>query len=633
MIIKRLTASYGKLGGESLELNGGLNIICAPNESGKSTWCAFIRSMLYGVESSERAKAGHLPDKLRYAPWSGAAMEGCMDVEHDGKEITLTRTTRLKSAPMREFSAVYTGTNVDVEGLTGQNVGEKLTGTTKEVFRRSAFIGQGAVAVNGDSELEKRIASIVSTGEENCSYSEADAALRAWLRKRRFNKYGMLPELEGEISKKKRLINELESTVNEKEALEKSLEKTHAECKRLETEVTESRRQARKDALAKLRAAREDCEAAQRKYDGAAEIFHNSEAELRGSLFGLKEPEAVCAEAVKDRENALAAKAVSERKNSMIPAALCLILGAVLSLVGVFVSYYAYFAAALPLALSCILFSKYSKTAGEISSAVQQRQTILFKYSADDEAGIDDCLTRHGELYTAYREAETELKNAENELDRSKKRQAQTENAAMSELDFAGGSSEAVYLSQKLAAAQAEERRIGRALSELKGREAVMGDRLVIASELMTAEAEYADIQKEYEAISLAADTLKAADADIQSRFSPELGRTAAKYMSLITGGKYAGVYVNRDFSVKTVRDGDSAARETEYLSAGTLDLMYLCLRLAICKLALPEKVPIILDDTLVNFDEERTKQALTLLREIAKERQVIIFTCKIVEE
>ena len=72
MIIKRMTASFGCLDGKTLELKPGLNVIAAPNESGKSTWCAFIRAMLYGVDSSERARSGHLPDKLKYAPWSGA---------------------------------------------------------------------------------------------------------------------------------------------------------------------------------------------------------------------------------------------------------------------------------------------------------------------------------------------------------------------------------------------------------------------------------------------------------------------------------------------------------------------------------------------------------------------------------
>ena len=42
MIIKRMTASFGCLDGKTLELKPGLNVIAAPNESGKSTWCMFL---------------------------------------------------------------------------------------------------------------------------------------------------------------------------------------------------------------------------------------------------------------------------------------------------------------------------------------------------------------------------------------------------------------------------------------------------------------------------------------------------------------------------------------------------------------------------------------------------------------
>ena len=66
--------------------------------------------MLYGIDTSERVKGGFLPDKLRYAPWSGAPMSGTMELEYAGREITLTRWTKSASSPMREFRAVYSGT-------------------------------------------------------------------------------------------------------------------------------------------------------------------------------------------------------------------------------------------------------------------------------------------------------------------------------------------------------------------------------------------------------------------------------------------------------------------------------------------------------------------------------------------
>ena len=75
----------------------------------------------------------------------------------------------------------------------------------------------------------------------------------------------------------------------------------------------------------------------------------------------------------------------------------------------------------------------------------------------------------------------------------------------------------------------------------------------------------------------------------------------------------------------------DAVSRRAEYLSAGTLDIMYLAVRLAVCELALPdgETCPLILDDALVNLDDDRLEQAMKLLTEVARERQVILFTCR----
>ena len=101
--------------------------------------------------------------------------------------------------------------------------------------------------------------------------------------------------------------------------------------------------------------------------------------------------------------------------------------------------------------------------------------------------------------------------------------------------------------------------------------------------------------------------------------------------MSFMTGGRYSDVLINRDFTARAKTQDDAVARDSEYLSAGTLDLMYLAVRLAVCELAMPkgEPCPLIIDDALVNLDAERTKQAMALLRELAHDRQIILFTCR----
>ena len=106
LLIHRMTATFGKLQNRTLELKDGLNILEAPNETGKSTWCAFLLAMLYGVNSRERDKAGFIADKNRYAPWSGAAMCGRLDCLVDSDELSLTRSTRRQTSPMGDFQAL-----------------------------------------------------------------------------------------------------------------------------------------------------------------------------------------------------------------------------------------------------------------------------------------------------------------------------------------------------------------------------------------------------------------------------------------------------------------------------------------------------------------------------------------------
>ena len=192
MRFKQLRARFGGLNNETLKLGDGLNIIQAPNEGGKSTWSAFLRSMLYGINTKERDKQGYIAEKNRYQPWSGAAMEGSIDLVWRGREITLRRGPK-GSTPFGKFEAVYTATGEPVPELTADNTGELLIGAPREVFERSAFVGQGRTAIDGAPALEARIAALASSGEEDVSYSLVERRLKDWRNRRQHNKTGLIP--------------------------------------------------------------------------------------------------------------------------------------------------------------------------------------------------------------------------------------------------------------------------------------------------------------------------------------------------------------------------------------------------------------------------------------------------------
>ena len=632
MKINKLTASFGKLENETLEFTDGLNVIHAPNESGKSTWCAFIRAMLYGIDSSERAKAGFLPDKLRYAPWSGAPMEGSMELTADNCDITITRSTRTKSAPMREFSATYTGSSVPVEGMNGTNAGEMLTGVSRDVFRRSAFIAQGTVAVTGSPELEKRISAIVSTGEEQASYSEADERLRAWQRKRRYNRRGMLPELEGKMDEVQRKLDDLSGSVDNLQLLEAQLERAKQDCARIEQEVTESRKRQRKESLEMLSRGRSELKSRSEEHDTAMAALSVRREELRANPFGERLSAELEAEVDNDLESLNELSKPVKGKWGLWAAVAAVVIAIILA--GCFIAFKEsllivcaicglIFAAAF-----AVLYLKARQTEKDNQAATRK---ILRKYRAEDPQEILDIVKKHLELSLAVEEAEEAEKLSREAYEKARVRQAQLEETALAELDFSSGESEAARLTRQLSQTRAAAERISSQIANINGRLTAMGDPLVLSSSLGKMQDDYACLQAEYDAISLAVDTLREADTEIQSRFSPELGKVAAGYMSAVTGGRYEDVLINRDFSARIRAKDDAVARNAEYLSAGTLDLMYLAVRLAVCELALPEgeTCPLIIDDALVNLDESRLEQAMELLSQIAQKRQVILFTCR----
>ena len=145
-----------------------------------------------------------------------------------------------------------------------------------------------------------------------------------------------------------------------------------------------------------------------------------------------------------------------------------------------------------------------------------------------------------------------------------------------------------------------------------------------------TAQKIIAALEGEYESIRLAMDALESANATLQNRFSPELGRRAAEIFSALTDGKYSGVVLDRAFHLSAEQAGDSVYRPSALLSAGAADQLYLAVRLAICDLVLPgeEPAPIVLDDALASFDNDRCAAALRWLKEEGKRRQILLFTC-----
>ena len=210
MKILSMTATFGKLEHQTLTLKPGLNIIEAPNEWGKSTWCAFITAMLYGIETRAHSTKNALADKEHYAPWSGTPLSGRMDLLWNGHAVTIQRSTKGRNL-FGVFKAYETDSGLDIPELNAVNCGQMLLGVEKNVFLRSGFLRNDDLPVTQDEALRRRLNDIVTTGDESGTADALAQTLRDLKNRCRANRStGLLPQAEAQRNALRNKLAELE---------------------------------------------------------------------------------------------------------------------------------------------------------------------------------------------------------------------------------------------------------------------------------------------------------------------------------------------------------------------------------------------------------------------------------------
>lgn len=722
MKIRKLSATFGKLRQQTLELKDGLNIIEAPNESGKSTWAGFLRAMLYGIDTKERNKKGTIAEKNRYQPWDGGNMEGSIQLNWEGREITLRRTGKA-SAPLSQFQAVYTGTEESVPGMTADSVGELLTGVGREVFERSAFVGQSALAVTGSVELERRIGAIVSSGQEDVSYSETEQRLRDWKNRRQSNqKNGIIPRLEAEKVRVSATLERLE-TANHQAA------DARVRICALETERTQLEQQAQVHRALNSERAWQRYTAAKAEFDEAQSAMEMVQQErqrrgtppdeetlrhMQGELSYLNTLDANIKQARTECESivipsseishpvfaGMEPTAVRERAKADVdtinftpPAkwylpVLLILLMTVLQQVLFYV-----FATDRTLfwAIWAVICAVIVCVAGIAGLARRKRikahkVRLLTSYGVESSDEIlqqaEGYIARWEEVNHTRTEAAVRavtLERLEAEREDLTERLLETVHIFAPEVTDLYGVSAAISLalnlgekersaclrletaekvlravtaqgvpvqtqapewipdlseqevSLRLSAVQFELSRASEALAMAQGEMNTLGDPAALQAQLSQLESALTERREEYDAILTAMTGLDEANAMLQERMSPALNARASELFHQLTGGKYDQVSLTREFEALASRREDIIPRRLLTLSKGTADQLYLAVRLAVCDLVLTgsDPAPLVLDDALVNFDDERLGLALDLLRQLAETRQVLLFTCQ----
>ena len=703
MKIYSMTATFGKLSQQTLTFDAGLNIIEAPNEWGKSTWCAFLMAMLYGIDTGARAKAGFLPDKEHYAPWSGQPMSGRMDICWSGRDITIERKSKGRT-PMGEVSAYETHTGIPVPELSVAMPGQVLLGVERSVFARAGFLRLSEMPVTEDESLRRRLNELVTTADESGAADDLAQKLRDLKNRCRFNKKGLLPEAETKLAETERnlqQIDALEYQISSITARQQELEedtrllKNHKQALEYEKHLQYAQRlagaQLQKDVAAdalkqaeqacqnlpgeeKIRQAMTDLQQLRDQRD----VLHTKaqllpplpQPPVSPEVFRGKQPEDA------EKEAALYRKTLAQLKQDLkkpVP----LVLGGALILLGVVL---ALLSRNLPgligtgvLALCGIILlitgagkqkkikaqiaqikeqyrgipeenwesmaRDYAKTQQDYNDLLRARQTELEELNRQLEENGTAIVAITGEQPPAqFEELCRQQLLTYSRLDEQKRAYEQAQQV-LSALSQAGEQTQppqfadtltltAQQTEQRLNANALEWQQLHQKMGQCQGQMESLGQKANLEAEKQQLQTRIAALEQHYNALVRAQEILLQANRELQRRFAPRISQRAQELFARLTAGRYQRITLGQDMSLEAATQSETTLRNTLWRSDGTVDQLYLALRLAVAEELTPH-APLVLDDALVRFDDVRLKAALEILEEVSADKQVILFTCQ----
>ncbi len=710
MRIYSMTATFGKLNNETLTLVPGLNIVKAPNEWGKSTWCAFLVNMLYGINTREKAGTANLVDKERYAPWSGSPMSGRIDLCWNGRDITIERRTKGRSI-FGDFNAYETQTGIPVPELTAENCGQMLLGVERDVFVRAGFLRLKDLPVTPNDALRRRLNDLVTTGDESGTGDELGKTLKDLKNKCRYNQSGLLPQAENEREQLRHQIETIHTLHAQAETIrtrQTQLEQQIADLENhkiaLEYAESQTRAQRAAQALDTQKQAQEKLDTLTQQAEGMpsaqdAQSALHSARQLQAHWLGLQQrpvpekPEKPAVPAFYEGVNdpVDGAKADYEAQKQLESAKkrqarllwLCLPAVAVILVVCTLLHLQGGSQIPWPLIGGAVALIGVIVTMC-LSAAVAKRRANALQVLYDRHPGLSpDTWVSHAAAYAQERSAyenamegyTQQISARQKELDALDKAvaeltggepleayQSQLEHilshwqelhAAQRELNLstervrdmqattketpAPQRQDTLTLTERetdtqLENARFEQKQLQLKLGQSMGQADALGQQTVLKARLDTLNRRISRLEDTYHALELAQNALRNAAATLQRRFAPKIAKRAQALFEKLTDGKYQRVVLGEDLSMSASAQEETTMYAAQWRSDGTVDQLYLALRLAVAGELTP-KAPLVLDDALVRFDDERLKRALEILQEEAQEKQVLLFTCQSREE
>lgn len=591
---------FGKLENKEIKLEKNINLIYGKNEAGKTTLLKFISGVFYGISKNKNKK--EFPDFERYNPWQVKDFSGKINYSLDNNETFEVFREFNKKLPKIYKNGEEITKNFNIDKLKGNEFFYEQTGVDEATFLSTTLIEQKEVVLDANNQnvLIQKIANLLSTGEENISYKKTISALN----KKQVEEVGTTRTVG-------RPLNTIEAKIEEY---------TKAKAKIGDIEYKKEELKKRQQVLKNQLSEKEI------KIKLVQKTMQNkAEKEVQKEKIKVNE------DIINDEKNTilnLKNKINSEKteKNNFN-----------------YLFFFIFFIILFLINLFIIIFKK-----NNLIKIIFNFITILFfgifiikKIKINKKNKIKK---ENQKKYLL------EIKNAENNIEKIneniKKINLEINNKINLENNIIKNEFKNMIDEDEISYF------LNQNINSLKNIKQELEENIsMIKLELHTVKIDYDNVLQALEekakieenlsnfmeekwkilelnkSIDIAKEAIERAYEKMKNEITPKFTNQLSNIVQKISSNKYKNVkFIDGQGLIVELENGEYIGANK--LSIGTIDQLYLSLRLSAVQEITKEKMPIILDETFAYYDNERLENILKYLEENCRENQIIIFTC-----
>ncbi len=611
--------SYGKIKDKQIELGDHINIIYGKNESGKSTLLQFITNCFYGASKTKNGK--EISDLEKYNPWVGDEFSGKLKYELDNnKQFEIFREFKKKNPQIFNEKAEDISKQFNIDKTKGNEFFYEQTKIDEQLFLSTIVVNQDEVKLEKQNQnfLIQKIANLIGTGEDNVSFQRAIDRID----RRKLDEIGTTRSREKPINL---IYNEIEKLENEKQKIQKFVDikyEIEENKQNLKDEISqlENENQLLKD----IKLNEENSKIENEKINLKINIKNENNKKINSLKNKIEEIN------LKNKNIFEENKKIKSEKNKLnkkiLIIFLLIIIINILQFIFIKNKLFNYiFLLTVPTVLIFHIFLK---------NKIKNNEKNNKEKSDEINSQINNLNYEINLIENNKKELEKEINELKNNYN--------------AKINLEKEKIKNKYLNK------IEKNKINNLInsenynSEIQKKENELNNKKI---ELHTLELDYKNIEPELEKLSnieekivnnnekmltlkkletsidLAKEVLNKSYEKMKNTVTPKFTKTLSTSTESITGGKYKNVIFNDETGLM-IETENGNYMPISRLSIGTINQIYLSLRLAMVEDLSEEKMPIILDETFAYYDSERLKNILKYLEKRFFNHQIIIFTC-----